>query len=625
MGASPSRLERDLRVGVADHGPGADARAVLELDPLAGGDRGDRNAAGEHGARLARRVGDREGDHPHAALDVAPDGAATVEVALVVHELDRGGAGLVGAAPGADDPLAVEGGLDPLVADVAVEHLGDRVLEDEIDHLLVAAEQLLDLGARRRVALPGVALALAQLLADVVEQLLVLPVAVDVGLGEAHLLEVGVRLGVVEVLAEGGAVLERDPEVRVGDPEAQPALAQGELVDDALVEQAEHVGARRDDDPVVVERALERRRAAEPVAALEHEHALAGAGQVGGGGQAVVAAADDHRVPVPRGHLGDGHRQPDLAEDGRDLVAGLQVAPVDLAHPQVLLTAAQGVHVSLGHQGVERVDVGLLAGVAAGDVAAVAHPELGQLADAPVLPVDGVPEVDGVAGIEVLARHRLGLEEPLAGHLGPVGGQRPERVQHHVVGMERDERVREEREVVDGVHVLLVESGDRRAVGGVAVAGAHRLGVLVEGHRAAAPGAGAEDGLAAAVVAERVQLRMDPRAVQALVVVLGDALPVRGDVVDDPAGGLQLAEPVALEHRRRARRRARRDRGRRRSGRSGAGRRRRRCGPRAGRCTPCRSSRPRPCAARRRAIRRGRRTRRGRGTGCAGGRCPPSR
>ena len=89
--------------------------------------------------------------------------------------------------------------------------------------VLLAVQKLLDLGAGGGVADPGVALALAQPLARLVEELLVGPVPVDVALGDAKLLEVRLRAGVVEQLAEGGAVVEGDPEVRVGDPVAQAA------------------------------------------------------------------------------------------------------------------------------------------------------------------------------------------------------------------------------------------------------------------------------------------------------------------------------------------------------------------------------------------------------------------
>jgi hypothetical protein len=125
-----------LRVGVADHRLRAKLGSILERHALAGRDPRHRDAAREDRAVLRRGVGDRERAHAHAALDVAPHRALPVQVALVVHELDRGRAGLVGAAPGADDPLAEERRLDPIVVEVAVEDVGDRGLEDEVDHLL---------------------------------------------------------------------------------------------------------------------------------------------------------------------------------------------------------------------------------------------------------------------------------------------------------------------------------------------------------------------------------------------------------------------------------------------------------------------------------------------------------
>ncbi len=207
-----------------------------------------------------------------------------------------------------------------LVGEVGVEHLGDRGLEDEVDHLPRAAEHRLDLLAARAVADPGVALALAQLAADLVEELLVGPVAGDVLLGDAELAQAGVGSLIVEPLAEGGAVLERHPEVRVCDPVAKAAALELELADHELVEQPDHVRARADDEALVGERTLQRGRPAEALAAFEHEHPAPGAGQVGGGGEPVVTAPDDDRVPVALGELGDRLGKADLAEPGRDLV-----------------------------------------------------------------------------------------------------------------------------------------------------------------------------------------------------------------------------------------------------------------------------------------------------------------
>ncbi len=94
----------------------------------------------------------------------------------------------------------------------------------------------------------------------------------------------------------------------------RPRAAQVELAHHQLVEQADDVGAGADHEALVGEGALQRAGAAEPLAALEHEHAAPGPGQVGGGGEAVVAAADDDRVPLARGELAERLRQPQLAE-----------------------------------------------------------------------------------------------------------------------------------------------------------------------------------------------------------------------------------------------------------------------------------------------------------------------
>ena len=253
---------------------------------------------------LLRGVGQREADHPHPALDVAPDRALALEVALEVHELDRGGAGVLGPAVGGDHALAEERVLQPLVVHVVVEHLGDRGAEDDVEHRLLAAEQLLDLGARRGLAHPGVARAGAQLAADGVEEVLIGPVALDVLGDHAEVAKVALGALVVEPLPERRAVLERDPQVGVGHEALKAAPAQVELGDHELVEQADDVGARADDEALVGERALERAGAAQALAALEHEHRAAGAREVGRRGQAVVAAADDDGVPLARGELG---------------------------------------------------------------------------------------------------------------------------------------------------------------------------------------------------------------------------------------------------------------------------------------------------------------------------------
>ena len=137
-------------------------------------------------------------------------------------------------------------------------------------------------------------------------------------MGEAERVEARLRLRVVDPLGERAAVLEGRPEVRVGHEDLEAVAAQVELVDHDAVEQADDVRARADDVARVGERALERARAAEPLAPLEHEDGLAGAGEVGRAREPVVAAADDHGVPLARGQLGDRRGQADLSQPRGD-------------------------------------------------------------------------------------------------------------------------------------------------------------------------------------------------------------------------------------------------------------------------------------------------------------------
>jgi hypothetical protein len=119
--------------------------------------------------------------------------------------------GSPGAGPGADDPLAVQGVLHPLVVDVAVQGVGDRLLEQHRDQLGVVAEPLGQLLAGGGVALPGVALGPGpQGQAEAVEHVLVGQHPLDVVLGEAVGAQVGHGLVVVAELGQGGAVGEGD-------------------------------------------------------------------------------------------------------------------------------------------------------------------------------------------------------------------------------------------------------------------------------------------------------------------------------------------------------------------------------------------------------------------------------
>ena len=296
-----------------------DELAPLEAHALAGHDLGDGHTCCQHRAQVPGRFGDGEGDGTHAALDVAPGHGDAFQLAQEVHELHERRARVVRAGPRPDDALPVEGPLEPLVAHVAVDDLGDRGLVEGLDHLRVVAQQLLQLGPLGSLAHPRVPAALAQGDAHAIEEVLVGELALDVGLAEAVGPHVGGRaLGVLE-LGVAGPVLERAPDEGLGHEDLVAVITEAELGDDPLVEQADDVGTGADPVAVVGERGLQRAGATEALAGLEDQDRLPGLGQVGRRGQAVVATTDDDRIPVPGRQLGHGHREPDLAQGGVDV------------------------------------------------------------------------------------------------------------------------------------------------------------------------------------------------------------------------------------------------------------------------------------------------------------------
>ena len=94
--------------------------------------------------------------------------------------MDRRGAAVTRPSPGADQALAVQSGVQARIAHVTLDDVGDRLLEHHLDELAVTTEQLLDVGAVRRLTQPRVAPAGAQGAAYPREELLVAEVAVDI-------------------------------------------------------------------------------------------------------------------------------------------------------------------------------------------------------------------------------------------------------------------------------------------------------------------------------------------------------------------------------------------------------------------------------------------------------------
>src|ERR671910_228298 len=182
--------------------------------------------------------------------------------------------------------------------------------------------------------------------------------------------------------------------------------------------------------------------------------------------------------------------------------------------------------VAFGDHGDELVDGVFARRERSPAVAARGDAPLDGLAGVPVLAVGDVPEVAGVGGVEALRLDGLAGEEPLALDGGPIRGERLEPVGHHVVRVEAYEEVREELEVVDRAVLAVGEVGE---VGGVALAvERHGLDALVEVHGAPDPGSfGLQVVAAAGRRADLAELGVDGGAVVALVVVLGQSLPVR--------------------------------------------------------------------------------------------------
>ena len=228
------------------------------------------------------------------------------------------------------------------------------------------------------------------------------------------------------------------------------------------------------------------------------------------------------------------------------------------------------------------------------------HPPLDALADRPVLAVDEVPQLGGVGRIEAGRRDLVGMEEEVADDGRAGRSVRPQGRRGDVLGGEAQQQVGVDELALVPRALGVVEVGERcprRRAGG----GERPRPVAVRDARfplqpAAATAEGGD---------QLAQLRVDGTAVVALVVVLGEHLPVGGDVVGERDAAAELGQRVAphpLDDRARA-------------GSPAAGRRR----GRGGRTGTRPTRRPRPDAARcrrRRSSSAGRNGRR---------RSPPSR
>jgi hypothetical protein len=188
-----------------------------------------------------------------------------------------------------DHALAVERVLQALVVDVLVEHIGDRRVEEDVDHPLVVTEQRLDLFPHGGFADPGVATSSAQSLPHLVEDVLVGPVAVDVVSGKPHRVEARLRLRVIEP-CPNDPPSETAP--RLGRRCTPRPAPRTELVDHQLIEQPDDVRAR-----LTTYWSSSAARACTPRAAPADTSTAASLERIAGR-EAVVPAADDHGVPM---------------------------------------------------------------------------------------------------------------------------------------------------------------------------------------------------------------------------------------------------------------------------------------------------------------------------------------
>ncbi len=168
-------------------------------------------------------------------------------------------------------------------------------------------------------------------------------------------------------------------------------------------------------------------------------------------------------------------------------------------------------------------------------------------AGVPVLLVGDVPEVHGVGGIEAGLLDGFGGEGPGAFDAGRIGGQRCEAVGHHVVGMEAHQDVGEDVHVDDGAPGGRIEPPEHDATTGTVER--HGLHALTEVHGPAHPCPLRVVVVPALGRADLAQLGVDHRAVVALVVVLGEDLPVGRDHVFVAAGHPQPLRFVGGDHR----------------------------------------------------------------------------
>ncbi len=295
------------RVGVGDHPPGGELRAIPEhharRSPVLHLDLHHRGIGPDLRARAASGRGDRLAQGPHPALDVPPDAPRPVALPHHVVEEHVGGPRRRRGGHRPDDRVGGERGLELIGLEPPIEDRPRRSGQDlqrprsvppqaqeppsgpgEPEEVSRPAGERIDGGLEER-RLDG--------LGDPLQHRLVGRQPVRVAHRElGHLPVVELRVGSHE---ERAAVREGSERGRVARKELVAVPSELQVAHDLRAEEAHHV--RGGGDPEARPRLLGDGGAADPVARLEHQHLLPRPREVRGSHQTVVAPADDDDVP----------------------------------------------------------------------------------------------------------------------------------------------------------------------------------------------------------------------------------------------------------------------------------------------------------------------------------------
>ena len=139
------QAQRHLGIGVGDHNGRIDAFTANQLHPFARQNARHGRASSHHRAGLTGNVTENKGDHPHAALDITPSAGQPAQATRRVMKVNRRCAGVVRTSVGADDALAQNGALQPLILQKMFSIFDHRPVEEQVDRILVAFEPGFDL------------------------------------------------------------------------------------------------------------------------------------------------------------------------------------------------------------------------------------------------------------------------------------------------------------------------------------------------------------------------------------------------------------------------------------------------------------------------------------------------